>query len=181
MNTLKWLPASMLFILLSGTAARADDNSYNLEFTGTIQAATCNVDLSSLSQSIDLGQFPIDSFPSVGTTTKFKPFNINLRNCSRGISGTKVWFTGEADSNNPALLALTDTGMGNETMMATGVGVEILDENQDPVSINNTDSVVYPLKAGRNTLSFYIRYKSTLPQVTSGNATAVMYFDLEYQ
>lgn len=181
MNTLKWLRVSMLFILLSGGAARADNSSYNLEFTGTIQAETCNVDVSSLSQSIDLGQFPIDEFQSVGTTTKFKPFNINLRNCSRGISGTKVWFSGEADSNNPSLLALTDTGMGNEAMMATGIGVEILDENQDPVSINNTDSVVYPLKAGRNTLSFYIRYKSTLPQVTSGNATAVMYFDLEYQ
>lgn len=180
MNTLKWLQGSVLCILFGGSAARADD-SYNLEFTGTIQAETCNVDLSSLSQSIDLGQFPIDEFQSVGTTTKFKPFNINLRNCSRGISGTKVWFTGEADSNNPSLLALTDTGMGNEAMMATGVGVEILDENQDTVSINNTDSVVYPLKAGRNTLSFYIRYKSTLPQVTSGNATAVMYFDLEYQ
>ncbi|MDI4738431.1 fimbrial protein, partial [Salmonella enterica subsp. enterica serovar Kentucky] len=42
-------------------------------------------------------------------------------------------------------------------------------------------SVVYPLKAGRNTLSFYIRYKSTRPTVTSGNATAVMYFDMQYE
>lgn len=46
---------------------------------------------------------------------------------------------------------------------------------------NNADSVVYPLKAGRNTLSFYIRYKSTRPTVTSGNATAVMYFDMQYE
>lgn len=65
--------------------------------------------------------------------------------------------------------------------MASGVGVELLDEDQDDVSINNSDSVVYPLKAGRNTLSFYIRYKSTQPTVTSGNATAVMYFDLQYE
>lgn len=181
MNNNTWLQAGLLLIASFCGVCRADNGGYNLEFTGTIQAETCDVDLSSLSQSIDLGQFPIDTFQSVGTTTKFKPFNINLRNCSRGISGTKVWFTGEADSNNPALLALTDTGMGNETIMASGIGVEILDENQDPVRINNTSSVVYPLKAGRNTLSFYIRYKSTLPQVTSGNATAVMYFDLDYQ
>lgn len=160
---------------------RADDSGYNLEFTGTIVAQTCDVDISSLSQSIDLGQFSVDDFPSAGTTTKFKPFNINLKNCSREISGTRIWFTGQADSDNPSLLALTDTGMGNENMLASGVGVEILDENQNDVRINNSDSAVYPLKAGRNTLSFYIRYKSTQPVVTSGNATAVMYFDLQYE
>ncbi|MFU0911049.1 fimbrial protein BcfE [Kluyvera intermedia] len=159
----------------------ADDIGYNLEFTGTIMAQACDVEVSSLSQSIDLGQFAVADFSSTGTTTKFKPFNINLKNCSRGISGTKIWFTGTADSDNPALLALSETGMGSTNMLASGVGVEILDDDQDAVDINNTDSVVYPLKAGRNTLSFYIRYKSTRPVVTSGNATAVMYFDLQYE
>jgi type 1 fimbria pilin len=159
----------------------ADDTGYNLEFTGTIMAQACDVEVSSLSQSIDLGQFSVADFSSTGTTTKFKPFNINLKNCSRGISGTKIWFTGTADSDNPALLALSETGMGSTNMLASGVGVEILDDDQDAVDINNTDSVVYPLKAGRNTLSFYIRYKSTRPVVTSGNATAVMYFDLQYE
>jgi type 1 fimbria pilin len=159
----------------------ADDTGYNLEFTGTIMAQACDVEVSSLSQSIDLGQFAVADFSSTGTTTKFKPFNINLKNCSRGISGTKIWFTGTADSDNPALLALSETGMGSTNMLASGVGVEILDDDQDAVDINNTDSVVYPLKAGRNTLSFYIRYKSTRPVVTSGNATAVMYFDLQYE
>lgn len=170
-----------LWALIGGPGCRADETGYNLEFTGTIVAQTCDVDISSLSQSIDLGQFSVDDFPATGTSTKFKPFNINLKNCSRGINGTKIWFSGEADSDNPALLALTDTGMGTQNMLASGVGVEILDENQDDISINNADSAVYPLKAGRNTLSFYIRYKSTQPTVTSGNATAVMYFDLQYE
>lgn len=139
------------------------------------------MEISSVSQSIDLGQFSVEDFPATGTTTKFKPFNINLKNCSRGITGTKIWFTGTADSDDPSLLGLTDTGMGNENMLASGIGVELLDEDQDDVSMNNSESVVYPLKAGRNTLSFYIRYKSTRPVVTSGNATAVMYFDLQYE
>ncbi|VUS47425.1 fimbrial protein BcfE [Klebsiella spallanzanii] len=171
----------LLALLCWCSFCQADDTGNNLEFTGTIVAQTCDVEISSLSQSIDLGQFSVEDFPSAGTTTKFKPFNINLKNCSRGITGTKIWFTGTADSDDPSLLALTDTGMGNESIMASGVGVELLDEDQDDVSINNSDSVVYPLKAGRNTLSFYIRYKSTQPTVTSGNATAVMYFDLQYE
>lgn len=65
--------------------------------------------------------------------------------------------------------------------MATGVGVEILDTDNQPVSINNKESSVYPLVQGTNILTFYLRYKSTLPEVTPGNATAIMYFDLLYQ
>lgn len=102
--------------------ASADDLAYNLEFTGTIVAQTCDIDISSLSQSIDLGQFAVGDFPSTGTTTKFKPFNINLKNCSRGIAGAKIWFTGEPDPDNPALLAITDTGMGSGNMLASGLG-----------------------------------------------------------
>ncbi|MCW4712680.1 hypothetical protein M8B99_10545 [Enterobacter hormaechei subsp. hoffmannii] len=49
------------------------------------------------------------------------------------------------------------------------------------VPINNTESPLYPLLPGDNTLTFFLRYKSTLPTVTTGNATAVMYFDLLYQ
>lgn len=176
------LKSALFLALLCGCSlCRASDTGNNLEFSGTIVAQTCDVDISSVSQSIDLGQFSVVDFPSTGTTTKFKPFNINLKNCSRGIVGTKIWFTGTADRDDPSLLALTNTGMGDENMLASGVGVELLDEEQDDVSINNADSVVYPLKAGRNTLSFYIRYKSTRPTVTSGNATAVMYFDLQYE
>ena len=170
-----------MLALLWQSGCWADDTGDNLEFTGTIMAQACDVEVSSLSQSIDLGQFSVADFSSTGTTTKFKPFNINLKNCSRGISGTKIWFTGTADSDNPALLALSETGMGSTNILASGVGVEILDDDQDAVDINNADSVVYPLKAGRNTLSFYIRYKSTRPVVISGNATAVMYFDLQYE
>lgn len=43
--------------------ASADDLAYNLEFTGTIVAQTCDIDISSLSQSIDLGQFAVGDFP----------------------------------------------------------------------------------------------------------------------
>lgn len=67
--------------------ASADDLAYNLEFTGTIVAQTCDIDISSLSQSIDLGQFAVGDFPSTGTTTKFKPFNINLKIVPRNCRG----------------------------------------------------------------------------------------------
>ena len=65
--------------------------------------------------------------------------------------------------------------------MATGVGVELLNAELNPIKINNVESAIYPLKQGDNSLTFNLRYKSTLPAVTPGNATAIMYFDLLYQ
>jgi type 1 fimbria pilin len=90
-----------------------------------------------------------------------------------------VIFSGTADATNPALLALSDTSGGGE--MATGVAVEILDGNRQLMPINATDTALLPLQAGDNTLPFFLRFKSTSDTVTAGNATAVMYFDLQYQ
>ena len=59
--------------------------------------------------------------------------------------------------------------------------VELLNAGMNPIKINNTESEIYPLKQGDNSLTFNLRYKSTLPEVTTGNATAIMYFDLLYQ
>lgn len=179
--TLSCFLTIMIFTFSAGKAAIADGPTANLKFTGTIIAETCNVDTSSVEQTIDMGQFSTAEFPSVGSLTKLKSFNINLKDCTQNITGSKVWFTGTQDNNNSALLKLTDTGMGTADTMATGVGVEILDNNQTAIAINNSDSSVFPLKAGTNTLEFYLGYKSTLATVTAGNATAVMYFDLQYQ
>ncbi len=105
---------------------------------------------------------------------------ISTSKLSRGIAGAKIWFTGEPDPDNPALLAITDTGMGSGNMLASGVGVEILNDDQDTISINNADSVVYPLKAGRNTLSFIFAIIDPADGHVR-NATAVMYFDMQYE
>lgn len=74
------LKRGLFLALLCGSPfCRAGDTGNNLEFTGTIVAQTCDVEISSVSQSIDLGQFSVEDFPATGTTTKFKPFNINLK------------------------------------------------------------------------------------------------------
>lgn len=150
-----------------------------INFTGAIHSPTCNVDVSSKNQSINIGTFSTTDFQTVGTTTTSKPVDITLTNCSQGISGAKVFFSGNQDSDNPALLALEDTD--NTGLMASGVGVEIIDANKKTVSINNSVSDLYTLAAGTNTLVFYLRYKSTQKTIKAGNATSVMYFDLQYQ
>lgn len=168
-------------LIFSFQYARADNDSFNVQFIGTIVGESCNVDTNSIEQTVDLGEFSGGDFPAVGSTTPPKKFDITLKGCTRAITGTKVWFTGNVDANDPALLALSDTGKGTMSTMATGIGVELLNNDLTPISINNTESAVYPLLPGDNLLTFYLHYKSTLPDVTAGNATAVMYFDLLYQ
>jgi len=180
--TISWKNTVWLSVaLLNPPLVKADDTSFNVQFIGTIVGESCNVDTNSAKQTIDLGEFTTEEFPRVGATTPEKQFAITLKNCTRAIGGTTVWFTGDADANDPTLLALSDTGKGTQHMMATGLAVELLDSARASVPINNTESPLYPLLPGDNTLTFFLRYKSTLPTVTTGNATAVMYFDLLYQ
>jgi type 1 fimbria pilin len=166
-------------LLLIVSVARADDLTANLQIKGTIQASTCDVIDSSQNLTVNIGDFSTPDFPTVGSTGAEKSFSIELSGCTYGIAGAKTMFSGTADASNPNLLALSDTSGGGE--MATGVAVEILNARHQTVPINNSDAEVYTLKEGDNTLSFFLRYKSTSAMVTAGNASAVMYFDLQYQ
>jgi type 1 fimbria pilin len=168
-------------VALLFTGLPAVNAADNLKFTGTIVATPCDVDTSSTNQDVTIGQFSPADFPSVGTTTAAVKFNIKLKDCNKSITGSKVLFSGTSDNSDPTLLALSNTGKGTEGKMATGIGVQILDANQNPISINNSDSDVYPLIEGDNILNFFLRYKSTKTDVTAGDATAVMYFDMNYQ
>ncbi|MFI3044102.1 fimbrial protein [Klebsiella aerogenes] len=166
-----------LALLFGWLAPGASAETYNLQMTGTILSRTCEVE--SKTQTVDIGQFAASDFSATGSVSAAKAFNIRLTGCGSATTGALLSFSGASDNNNPALLALSDTG---ETgIMASGIGVEILDNKQQTLSINSPAPPFYALAPGDSTLSFYLRYKSTRDVVTAGNATAVMYFDLQYQ
>jgi len=167
-------PLICLLALSSGTFAE----TYNLQMTGTILSRTCEVE--SNTQTVNIGQFAATDFAAAGSVSAAKSFDIKLIGCGSAATGTLISFTGNSDSDNPALLALSDTGSAGG--MASGVGVELLDSNQQTLAINSPTPPYYALSPGDgNLLTFYLRYKSTQDVVTPGNATAVMYFDLQYQ
>ena len=153
----------------------AHDGQVNI--TGSITSVSCSVDTAT--QSVNIGDFASSSFPSVGSVTDTKNFNIVLSGCSDGILGTKILFSGTADTANTDLLAL-DSGTGTK---ATGVAVEIVDSSAGSATIplNKEKSEIYTLTSGINTLTFGLRYKSTAATVTAGDANATLYFDMDYQ
>lgn len=165
----------MAIVLVLATGAQADP--YNLQMTGTILSRTCEV--KSKTQTVDIGQFAASDFIATGSTSKAKAFDITLTGCGSAATGAQLSFTGTSDSVNPSLLALSDVDAAGG--MASGIGVEILDSAQQTLAINSASPPTYDVVPGDNTLSFYLRYKSTQDVVSAGNATAVMYFDLQYQ
>ncbi|MEQ0826537.1 fimbrial protein [Enterobacter dykesii] len=163
--------------LLLSSAVSAEDST--LAVTGNVKASSCDVDTGSVNQKVKIGTFSGKDFPSVGSTSVFKAMNINLSNCYDKLKTIQVTFSGTSDADNPTLLALTDAG-GSGTL-ATGIGVELLDNSGKTIPFNKVSPQTFDLDAGNNTLSFLLRYKSTRYPVTPGEASAVMYFDLTYQ
>lgn len=174
---LKRMLSAAVLLLMTKSATASD--TPNLEITGTILSRTCEVATTSLDQTVDIGQFMAGSFTSIGTASAAKKFTIELTNCGSVADGAKLTFSGTSDTDNPALLALSDTS--GEGSMASGVGVEVLDNNQQPMAFNTLSTTIFALAPGDISLPFYLRYKSTKSTVTPGNASAVMYFDVQYQ
>lgn len=148
----------------------------NLKITGNIIAESCDVDTANL--NVHIGDFPQNSFETVGAVSPSREFDIKLLNCSPGISGTYITFSGISDANNADLLALSDTSESGG--MASGVAIQVLGNTNAPIALNKP-SMLLSLVAGDNDLKFKLRYKATAIPVKPGNATSVMYFDMTYQ
>lgn len=161
--------------MLSGTHARAAETT--LAVSGNVVASGCDVD--SLDKKVKIGTFSGKDFPTVGSTSAFKAMNITLSNCYGKLTTIQVKFTGVPDADDPTLLALTDTGSGGT--VASGLGVELMDNSGKTIPFNSNVPETFELDEGDNTLSFLLRYKSTRYPVTSGEGSAVMYFDLTYR
>jgi major type 1 subunit fimbrin (pilin) len=95
--------------------------------------------------------------------------------CPDTVSGANVKFDGTSNSENRNLLAL-DEGTG----IATGVGIEIADQNGTAIPLH-TASSDYTLEEGSNTLEFVARYVSTGAAVTTGTANGTSQFTINYQ
>ncbi len=146
---------------LSGQA----NDSVVVTFTGILLAKSCDITTGSKDQSVKMGTYDANEFLNVGDVS------------SSGVSAN-VRFTGDADAINSALLRLS---AGADS--ATGLGIEILDNNDVAIAING-ESGFRDLVLNENgdaNLTFKLRYKSTQENVHAGQANALLYFDIDYQ
>ena len=167
---------AMAGIMLFGVMQSAIASDGTINFTGEITDETCTVDTGSQNLTVNLGKVSKSSLDgAAGKKSSPTGFQLKLTSCPATVTGATVKFDGTSDSNNSNLLKLTQ-----ESGVATGVGIEIADKTGTAIPLYS-ESMVYALAEGSNTLNFVARYVSTLASVTTGPANGVTQFTLNYQ
>ncbi|CAP40445.1 type-1 fimbrial protein [Bordetella petrii] len=147
--------------------------SGTVEFQGEIIQSTCDVTTATKDQTVVIGTYPTTLFKNVGDVSASKGFTIGLENCVPG--DYTIRFDGQAPAGQPELLAVN---------VATGVGIEILDNNDKVFPLNQdiTDPAIVSVAAdGTATVNLKARYKSFEQTVGAGEANATSTFSIEYR
>lgn len=168
---------------LSGIASANTVNGGRVNFEGELVSAACAVDMSSMNQTIQMGQVRTASFATTGATSAAVPFDIKLTGCDTALIGSPaapqtvaVSFVGVASSTNPNALAISG-GAGT----ATGIGIQIRDSSGTPVRMDGTPGTAHEIDRTTMSIPFQASYISTAAAVTAGTANATATFALTYQ
>lgn len=168
---------TILLLALSGLSCSALAHDGTVNITGTIQGNTCTVTTDTANQQVTLGDIAAKQFNAAGSASQPVAFTIGLVNCGSAASAVSLTFTGDADTTNGSLLALT-----SQAGSAAGVGVAILDSQRTLVPLNSA-SRQYTLDPQQTTqnLTFYGEMMATSSPVTAGSVDATTTFSLTYQ
>ncbi len=173
--------------LMTAGAYAAPENSGNgkVTFNGSIITAPCSIAPESVDQIVELGQISDALLENNGTSdgqSSPVPFDIKLVDCTIKTGDTvKVTFSGTAATDEAdALLAITGT--------ASGAGVQIIDSNNTPITLNKKSDSTHKLQPTSNTLKFSAYVKGLGSQgetpapvkIVSGDFQAVTDFVLSY-
>ncbi len=125
-----------------------------------------------------LGKVWKNQFSSVGSTAAEQGFNIklNCREAKPELNAVYLRMDAKPDASGaPGVIALSP-----DANAATGVGIQILDKDRQPVAYGQS-ALVGMSKDGVYNVPFHARYYQTANQVTAGRANGSATFTLEYK
>lgn len=163
---------------LTGTSALA--NTGNINFEGKITSSTCPIEVvnpedGQIGNLVKMGTIEASRFTATGQEYSGKSFALRVGNsagCSLNPADNKatVTFNGTADTTGD-YFAVTPTADG-----AKGVVIVLKDNSGKPIAPGAT-SAEYDLNdTGTTDMMFNAYYRSTLPAVTAGAASADVQF-----
>ncbi|MGA7510567.1 MAG: fimbrial protein [Erwinia billingiae] len=169
-----------------GSYAAGTDLKYiftNIKTGITVKDETCSV-AGNINKSVPLGSYSVSKSSGLGSgigqSSNMIPFDIQL-NCESLLSGS---FDVMMQLDGDAVSGLSDIGVIalNSSSTASGVGVQILNESQQPVALATPFNVAsYPLSAALVTVPLYARYYQIMESVGAGSANAVATYTISYQ
>lgn len=171
------LPAAAL--ILSATAMNAYAVNGKVQFTGEIVKSTCTVVSGDQDKQVFIGKYPTTAFAQVGDVTASKAFTISLEKCEAGDYSLR--FDGQTVAGHSNLLSVNPT---KDLKLADGVGIEVLDNNEQIIPVNQSADANSPWVTiaadGTATFNLKARYKS-FDTVQAGPANANATFTIEYK
>ncbi|WP_296250643.1 fimbrial protein [uncultured Stenotrophomonas sp.] len=170
-NVAKTAALALALSCLLAPAAQAASGT--ITFKGEIVQSTCDVSTASVDQTVTIGTFPTTLFKEAGDVSAPKSFKIDMENCEAGTYTLR--FDGTTPAGHPELLAVSK---------ATGVGIEILDNNDKVFPINQDlvdPALVTVAATGKASVNLKARYKSFEKDVGAGIADANSTFSIEYR
>lgn len=169
---------TLLIVLSSYISMTSTSYAVEVFINGTLIAEPCTLMPGDEEIEVDFDTI-VDKYLYINTRTHPEPFSIHLIDCEVGPGdGVKVSFMGAENPNLPGLLAL-DAGS-----VATKVGIGIQNEAGKLIPIN-TETDLYPLMNGDNTLRFQSFVEAELDAIKAktiglGTFVATAVFILNY-
>ncbi|BBG60846.1 MULTISPECIES: fimbrial protein [Providencia] len=166
MKSIKFIFIISLFISYQAIAA----STINLNFTGNIKAATCNISGGS-NINIDLNKLPAGLFNAAKSGSSWTAFNISLNNCSTYINQVRLTFTGTAD-------AADINSLYKNQGTATNIAIQ-LQNSSGTTPLGNNKVLLVPLN-NQTTINIPLRTRAfssvgnVVPGSISANITATI-------
>lgn len=177
----KMIAAIVIGQLFTFTHAIAGDNDGTITFNGVLSATSCKIDAGS-QNTVNFGTIPLSQFAAADSTSLSSDVTISLSGCPAGMTHANITFTasGQFDASKQVFMNTVSTG-------ATNIGVQILDNTEEPVVSGQRIVMVKGAEfndgAGTATLPFSARLFSTgvATAGTDGAITVPVNFTIDYQ
>ena len=158
--------------LLSVNNAQADNKS-SMKFIGVVQASSCDIDASDLS-NINMPDVTQKDFSGKGSKSGEQSFTVKISDCPNTVKHAQIGVTGTADKTDSSLLAI-DAG----DSAAKGIAISLSAQGQK-LAVNTAKSVPLPVKNGAASFSMTAQYVATSDEVVSGAVTATAQASITY-
>lgn len=160
-----------LWPLSAFQSAKAAD----INISGTVIASACVVDTQTKDQTVRFDQARATNYDTVGDTSEWKNFSLNLSSCPTSTRSVKALFTGDNDS-------VDQTKFANTLGDATGMALQIMTQDHTTeISPNSEITVSVDQSSRKATFPLAARMYTTTGQVTAGEFHTVVQFTFTYQ
>lgn len=158
---------------------------FDYRLSATVNRAQCTLQGNPVSADpVQLGDYKLEDFKGVGTTTPDTAFFITLNNCeddaTPGAERANVHVHLDGVQGSTAIDPAQGLFSLSSTSTASGLGIQILRSDGSPMPLQ-THELVKKLELGATRLDFRARYYQTDPQVGSGVAEGALNFTATYR